>query len=102
MGESAGNSQPFDPTVNQTGPSPPSTLGAITQSGMPQSLSLIGVNRKNPWILDSGATDHLTSFSENFVSYILSAGNEKIIMVEGFLAPIARKGQIFPFEDLSL
>ncbi|TYK25747.1 hypothetical protein E5676_scaffold862G00430 [Cucumis melo var. makuwa] len=32
MGESAGNSQPFDPTVNQTGPSPPSTLGAITQS----------------------------------------------------------------------
>ncbi|TYK25891.1 uncharacterized protein E5676_scaffold436G001180 [Cucumis melo var. makuwa] len=39
------------------------------EPGMSQSLGLISVDRKNPWILDSGATDHLTSFSEHFVSY---------------------------------
>ncbi|KAA0054864.1 Retrovirus-related Pol polyprotein from transposon TNT 1-94 [Cucumis melo var. makuwa] len=37
--------------------------------GMPQSLGLISVDGKNPWILDSGATDHLTGSSEHFISY---------------------------------
>ena len=46
--------------------------------------------------------NHLTSSSENFVIYIICAGNEKIIMVDGSLAPIAGKGQISSFEGLSL
>ncbi|KAA0063331.1 Beta-galactosidase [Cucumis melo var. makuwa] len=58
--------QSTDPTASQT---KTPTLGAIAQSGMPQSLALISVDRKNPWILDSGATDHLTGFSEHFISY---------------------------------
>ncbi|TYK08009.1 Retrovirus-related Pol polyprotein from transposon TNT 1-94 [Cucumis melo var. makuwa] len=37
--------------------------------GMFQSLGLISVDGMNPWILDSGATDHLTGFSKHFVSY---------------------------------
>ncbi|KAA0067029.1 uncharacterized protein E5676_scaffold14G00310 [Cucumis melo var. makuwa] len=45
---------------------------------MPQSLGLTSVNGKNPWILDSGATDHLTGFLEHFVSYTLYVDNEKI------------------------
>ena len=49
-----------------------------------------------------GATDHLTGFYENFVSYIPCSGNEKIIIVDGSLVPIVRKGQNFPFEGLSL
>ncbi|KAA0032856.1 uncharacterized protein E5676_scaffold799G00180 [Cucumis melo var. makuwa] len=36
------------------------TLSAIAQSSMSQSLGLISVDGKNPWILESGATDHLT------------------------------------------
>ncbi|TYK19407.1 Cysteine-rich RLK (receptor-like protein kinase) 8 [Cucumis melo var. makuwa] len=51
-------SQSTDPTASQT---KTPTLGVITQSGMPQSLRLISVDGKNPWILDSGATDHLTA-----------------------------------------
>ena len=39
----------------------PTTLGAIVQSGIPQSFSLISIDGKNLWILDSGATDHLTN-----------------------------------------
>ncbi|KAA0063166.1 Beta-galactosidase [Cucumis melo var. makuwa] len=62
----ASTSQSTDPTASQT---KTPTLGAIAQSGMPQSLRLISVDRKNPWILDSGATDHLTGSSEHFISY---------------------------------
>ena len=35
MGESAGTAQPSGLTVNYIDPSPPSTLEAIAQSGMP-------------------------------------------------------------------
>ncbi|TYK01383.1 Asp_protease_2 domain-containing protein [Cucumis melo var. makuwa] len=48
-------------------------LGAIAPSGMP-SLRLISVDGKNLWILDSGATYHLTSSLEHFISYVRCAG----------------------------
>ncbi|TYK13662.1 UBN2_3 domain-containing protein [Cucumis melo var. makuwa] len=78
------------------------TLGAIAQIGISQSFSLIGIDGKNPWILDFGATDHLTGFCEPFMTYILHAGNEKIRIVDGSLAPIVGKGQISTFERLTL
>ncbi|TYK11079.1 Beta-galactosidase [Cucumis melo var. makuwa] len=95
----ASTSQSTDPTVSQT---KTPTLGAIAQSGMPQSLGLISVDGKNPWILDSGATDHLTGSSEHFISYAPCAGNEKIRIADGSLAPIAGKGQIVPFDGFAL
>ncbi|KAL0560757.1 hypothetical protein IC582_001170 [Cucumis melo] len=64
---------------------------------MSQSLGLI-----NPWILDLGATSHLTGFSKHFVSYTPCAGNEKIWIADGSLVPIAGKGQIVLFDDFSL
>ncbi|KAL0536299.1 hypothetical protein IC582_025242 [Cucumis melo] len=95
----ASTSQSMDPTASQT---KTPTLGAIAQSGMPQSLGLISVDGKNPWILDSGATDHLTGSSEHFISYAPCAGNEKIRIADGSLAPIAGKGQIVPFDGFAL
>ncbi|KAA0048527.1 transportin-3 isoform X1 [Cucumis melo var. makuwa] len=95
----ASTSQSTDPTASQT---KTLTLGAIAQSGMPQSLGLISVDGKNPWILDSGATDHLTGSSEHFISYAPCAGNEKIRIADGSLAPIAGKGQIVPFDGFAL
>ncbi|KAL4031039.1 hypothetical protein IC575_009295 [Cucumis melo] len=95
----ASTSQSTDPTASQT---KTPTLGAIAQSGMPQSLGLISVDGKNPWILDSGATDHLTGSSEHFISYAPCAGNEKIRIADGSLAPIAGKGQIVPFDGFAL
>ncbi|KAA0046032.1 Beta-galactosidase [Cucumis melo var. makuwa] len=92
-------SQSTDPTVSQT---KTPTLGAIAQSGMPQSLGLISVDGKNPWILDSGATDHLTGSSEHFISYASCASNEKIRIADGSLAPIAGKGKIVPFDGSAL
>ncbi|KAL0536842.1 hypothetical protein IC582_025805 [Cucumis melo] len=69
---------------------------------MPQSLGLISVDGKNPWILDSGATDHLTGSSKHFISYAPCAGNEKIRIADGSLAPIAGKGKIVPFDGSAL
>ncbi|KAA0035860.1 transport protein sec23 [Cucumis melo var. makuwa] len=55
--EITSTSQPTGPTASQISSS---TLSTIAQSGISQSLGLISVDGKNPWILDSGATDHLT------------------------------------------
>ncbi|TYK31446.1 TRAF-like family protein [Cucumis melo var. makuwa] len=95
----ANTSQSTDPTASQT---KTPTLGAIAQSGMPQSLALISVDGKNPWILDSGPTDHLTGFSEHLISYALCAGNEKIRIADSSLVPIAGKGQIVSFDGFAL
>ncbi|KAA0054163.1 Cysteine-rich RLK (RECEPTOR-like protein kinase) 8 [Cucumis melo var. makuwa] len=97
--ETASTSQPIGPTASQTS-SP--TLSVIAQSGMSQSFGLISVDGTNPWILDSGATDHLTGFSEHFVTYTPCVGNEKIRITDGSLAPIAGKGQIVLFDGFSL
>ncbi|KAL0536537.1 hypothetical protein IC582_025486 [Cucumis melo] len=85
----ASTSQSTDPTASQT---KTPTLDAIAQSGMPQSLGLIRVDGKNPWILDSGAINHLTDSSKHFMSYAPCAGNEKIRIADGSLALIAGKG----------
>ncbi|TYK11114.1 reverse transcriptase [Cucumis melo var. makuwa] len=66
--ETASTSQPIGPAAIQT--SFP-TLSAIAQSGMSQSLGLISVDGTNPWILDSGATYHLT-------------GKGQIVLFDGF------------------
>ncbi|KAA0057210.1 reverse transcriptase [Cucumis melo var. makuwa] len=79
-----------------------STLSTIAQSGMSQSLGLINIDGKNSWILHLGATEHLTGFSEHFVSYSPCVGNEKIRIVDDSLAPIAGKEQIVLFDDFSL
>ncbi|TYK01171.1 Copia protein [Cucumis melo var. makuwa] len=89
--EIASTSQPTGSTASQTSSL---TLSAIAQSGMSQFLGLISVDGKNPWILDSEATNHLIGFSEHFVSYTPYAGNEKIWIADGFLALIVGKGQI--------
>ncbi|KAA0045027.1 Beta-galactosidase [Cucumis melo var. makuwa] len=78
------------------------TISAIAQSGMSQSLGLINVDGTNLWILDLGATDHLTGFSEHFVTYTPCAGNEKIRIADGSLAPIVGKGQIVLYDGFSL
>ncbi|KAA0048290.1 reverse transcriptase [Cucumis melo var. makuwa] len=78
------------------------TLGAIVRSDIRRSLSLLSIDCKNPWILDSGVTDHLTSSSEHFVSYISCARNEKIRIVDGSLVPIVGEGHISLFNGFSL
>ena len=69
---------------------------------MAQSISLISVDGKNPEILDFGAKNHLIGSFKSFVSYVPCVSNEKIRIANGSFAPIAGKGQMFPFEGLPL
>ncbi|RVW69990.1 hypothetical protein CK203_052724 [Vitis vinifera] len=45
-----------------------------------------------PWIIDSEAFDHMTSFSNLFNTYSPCSGSEKIRIVDGSFSPIAGKG----------
>ena len=47
-----------------------------------------------PWIIDSGATDHMTGCSKLFSFYSPCAGNQKIKIADGNLSVIAGKGSI--------
>ena len=55
---------------------------------------------KNPWILDSGAIDHLIGSTKHFVSYIPCIGNKTINIVDDSLSPIVGNGKISPFVGL--
>ena len=101
MSESARPSQSPDLHEDQVNPSS-TTLGAIVQLDISQFFSLINIDGKKPWILDYSATDHLTGSSELFVSYVSCASNKTIKIVDGSLAPVARKEKISLYVELSL
>ena len=49
---------------------------------------------QNGWIIDSGASDHMTSEYTLFTTYSPCAGNSKIRIADGSLSSIAGKGSI--------
>ncbi|KAG6520064.1 hypothetical protein ZIOFF_017094 [Zingiber officinale] len=57
-------------------------------------LSVTGPSFYNPWVIDSGATDHMTNVANSFISYSLSSGQEKVIIADGTKATVAGKGSI--------
>ncbi|KAG6512381.1 hypothetical protein ZIOFF_030492 [Zingiber officinale] len=57
-------------------------------------LSVTGPSFYSPWVIDSGATDHMTNAANSFISYSLSSGQEKVIIADGTKATVASKGSI--------
>ncbi|KAG6514626.1 hypothetical protein ZIOFF_024994 [Zingiber officinale] len=57
-------------------------------------LSVTGPSSYSPWVIDSGATDHMTNAANSFISYPLSSGQEKVIIADGTKATVAGKGSI--------
>ena len=57
------------------------------------SLSVIP-NSINPWIIDSGATNHMKSCSKLFSSYNPCAGNKKVKIADGSLSAIVKTESI--------
>ena len=47
-----------------------------------------------PWILDSGASHHMTSLSKSFKNYIPTSSCQHIRTADGSLSPIAGRGPI--------
>ncbi|KAK8950885.1 hypothetical protein KSP39_PZI004349 [Platanthera zijinensis] len=54
------------------------------------------------WIIDLGATDHMTGSASGFTSYTPLSGHDKVIAANGSLSSIAGKGTIVCSPDLSL
>ena len=55
-----------------------------------------------PWIIDCGASDHMTSLSNLFSTYSPCSGLEKIKIADGSFSPIAGKGLIKLSENIDL
>ena len=61
-------------------------LGSLNKPSGACSLTLSG----NSWIIDSGATDHMTHTSSHFNTYTPCPSNRKIIVANGSLVIVAR------------
>ena len=57
---------------------------------------------KIPWIVDSCASDHMTSNYHIFSTYSPCAGNIKVKIADGSLSTVARKGTITLSDSLIL
>ncbi|CAL5421419.1 unnamed protein product [Camellia sinensis] len=72
----------------------------LAQTGRnPKAFSCLNFS---PWIIDSGASDHMTSFSHLFSTYFPCSGHDKIRIADGSFSPIAGKGFIKLTEKINL
>ncbi|KZV53482.1 hypothetical protein F511_14848 [Dorcoceras hygrometricum] len=84
----------------------PSVPGSCSIATKGTYLQSVGFNVSTiticPWIIDSGATDHMTGSSKLFHSYIPCAGNQKIKIADGTLSAIAGQGTIVISQTITL
>ncbi|KAJ7946112.1 Retrovirus-related Pol polyprotein from transposon TNT 1-94 [Quillaja saponaria] len=71
-------------------------------SGFADALHAHSSFDSNPWIIDSGASDHMTSTSSSFSSYFPCSGKEKVRVADGSLSSISGKGSICCTPSLTL
>jgi hypothetical protein len=64
--------------------------------------TFLSVSPSNAWIVDSGASDHMTGESTLFSSYSPCAGNQKIKIADGSFSAVAGKGSVVLSPELSL
>ena len=74
------------------------TRGSLALSNAPLYSFCINVSNRvydDSWVIDSDATDHMTSKSQLFHTYTPSPSNKKIAVVNGSLATVAGFGDIY-------
>ena len=54
------------------------------------------------WIIDTGATNHMTGASNLFTSYTPTSGKDKVRVADGSMAPITGRGTVKCTKTLSL
>jgi len=67
---------------------------SIAEKGIFPKSAHLSVTPIRTWIIDSGATDHMTGESSLFSSYKPCAGNSKIKIADGPLSAVAGKSSI--------
>ena len=80
----------------------PSCSLAQTGNYLTAALSSVKSNHSYSWIINSGATNHMTGYSSLFSSYGPCAGNKKIKITDGSLSAIAGIGSIKISSSLTL
>ncbi|KAL6337960.1 hypothetical protein AAG906_005927 [Vitis piasezkii] len=60
------------------------------------------MSQTTPWIVDFGASDHMTDAHHLFSTYSPCADNLKVKIADGTLSPVAGKGSIRIFESITL
>lgn len=90
--------------ISQSLNAPPNSTpsGSVAQQGIFSSAFNTYLDHNTPWIIDSGASDHMTSYSNLFSTYLPCSGNRKIKIADGSLSPIAGTGSIPLTKGLTL
>jgi hypothetical protein len=65
----------------------PATAFSSTHTGnLPTALNASGTHSDDPWVIDFGASDHMTGMSPLFSSYNPCSGKEKVRIAAGSLS----------------
>ena len=83
----------------------PTGACSLALSGTPSLSFCINALNKvygDYWVIDSGATDHMTPKSQLFHTYTPSQRNKKIVVANGSLATVACFGDIYITSTLIL
>ncbi|RVW74752.1 Retrovirus-related Pol polyprotein from transposon TNT 1-94 [Vitis vinifera] len=89
---------------SQTGSSSNQVIGSRTLAHKGNFLSAFtaGKKRKKPWIVDSGASDHMTGDATIFDTYSSCPNNLTVRIADGSLSKVAGTGSVVLSRDLTL
>ncbi|XP_073112311.1 uncharacterized protein [Elaeis guineensis] len=73
---------------------PASSQGNFAQIGISDQIHALNCSNFFPWVVDSGASNHMTGSFRDFVSYIPCSGHDKVRLADGSFTPISGKGSI--------
>ena len=82
-----------------------STEGSSTSSSFhatSQGIKHVQAYTNKSWVIDSGATNHMTGASNLFTSYTPCSGKDKMCVADGSMVPITGRGFIRCTKTLSL
>ncbi|RVW61484.1 Retrovirus-related Pol polyprotein from transposon RE2 [Vitis vinifera] len=76
--------------------------GTLAHKGNFLSVFTAGKKRKKPWIVDSGASDHMTGDATIFDTYSSCPNNLTVRIADGSLSKVAGTGSVVLSRDLTL
>ena len=78
------------------------SVASVAQTGNEKHALHSFLSKSTSWIIDSGASDHMTNSLHIFKSYKPCPGTNKVRIANGSLSPIAGKGSIKISEGIDL
>ncbi|XP_073117068.1 uncharacterized protein [Elaeis guineensis] len=81
---------------------PASSQDNFAQIDISDQIHALNCSNFSPWVVDSGASNHMTGSFRDFVSYIPCSGRDKVRFADGSFILISGKGSIKCTSELSL